>query len=113
MIMHKGVSQEVQLINIWEINALSSVLENVKVILFLGIDVFSIRHRIPFSSNPPPPITKERYHVMVHGSRICGYTSKRSSVLIVIGILFCDIERAYVQLAWVFDTHDHVVYINI
>ena len=52
MLAHKGVSQEVQLINIWDIVAYRDVLTNGKNILELGIDVLDIRMVLLFLITP-------------------------------------------------------------
>ena len=52
MIMHKGVYQEVQWINQWDINTLSGILDTGKGILCFGIDIIMIRHGLPFLLPP-------------------------------------------------------------
>ena len=44
---------------------------------------------------------------------ICGYQSKWSPVVIIIGVLLCVIESSYVLFALFVNTHCHAIHITI
>ena len=68
MINHKGVSKEVQWINIQGIRALSNVLTTGKCILCLGIDFVNLRNVLPCFL--PPLIDKGRAPATIYVTRI-------------------------------------------
>ena len=68
MFFYKGVTQEVNWINVWDLITLSDVLTTFKDIFYLRIDVLGIRLVLSFLI--PPKIVKGYIHVMVYGEEV-------------------------------------------